>query len=169
MLIQFYRHLHSGDWRRASARARLGAPIGDFAGPLLQSRHKRLLRLGSRYQTLPEPELHRLRILAKKMRYAAEAFQSLYKLKPAKKYTTALAAIQDSLGSLNDAFVSRQLLSGLAQRLMVDRGMAAADANLLQGLVLGWQTARIDRDLEGFKGVWQNFAEQKRFWSGPKG
>jgi CHAD domain-containing protein len=169
MLIQFYRHLHSGDWRRASARARLGAPVGDFAGPLLQARHKRLLRLGSRYQILPEPELHRLRILAKKMRYAAEAFHSLYKPKPAKKYISALAAIQDSLGSLNDAFVSRQLLNGLAQRLVVDRGMAAAYANLLQGLVLGWQTARIDRDLAGFKDVWQNFAEQKRFWNGTRG
>jgi inorganic triphosphatase YgiF len=169
MLIQLYRNLHSGDWRRASARARLGAPIGDFARPLLQSRHKRLMKLGLRYRTLPEPELHRLRILAKKMRYAAEAFHSLYKPKTTKKYLGSLAAIQDSLGSLNDAFVSRHLLSTLAQRLMVDRGMAAADANLLQGLVLGWQTARIDRDLGGFEQVWQNFAEEKRFWSGPKG
>jgi inorganic triphosphatase YgiF len=168
MLIQLYRHLHSGSWRRASARARLGAPVGDFARPLLQSRHKRLMKLGARYQALPEPELHRLRILAKKMRYAAEAFQSLYKPKAAKKYLGSLTAIQDSLGSLNDAFVSRQLLSGLAQRLMVDRGMAAADANLLQGLVLGWQTARIDRDLGGFQDVWQNFADEKRFWSPPK-
>jgi len=169
MLIQLYRHLHSGNWRRASGRARLAAPVGDFARPLLQSRHKRLMKLGARYRTLPEPELHRLRILAKKMRYAAEAFHSLYKPKPAKKYIGALAAIQDSLGSLNDAFVSRHLLSGLAQRLMVDRGMAAADANLLQGLVLGWQAARIDRDLAGFQDVWQNFADEKRFWNEAKG
>ena len=169
MLIQFYRHLHSGDWRRASGRARLGAPIADFARPLLQSRHKRLLKLGARYQALPENELHRLRILAKKMRYAAEAFHSLYKPKAAKKYLTSLATIQDSLGSLNDAFVSRQLLAGLAQRLMTDRGMAEADANLLQGLVLGWQAARIDRDLNSFQQVWQGFAEEKRFWVGPKG
>jgi inorganic triphosphatase YgiF len=165
MLIQLYRHLHSGGWRRASARARLGAPVGDFARPLLQSRHKRLMKLGARYEMLPEPELHRLRILAKKMRYAAEAFHSLYKAKATKKYIASLAAIQDSLGSLNDAFVSRQLLSGLAQRLMVDRGMAAADANLLQGLVLGWQTARIDRDLGDFAEVWRNFAGEKRFWN----
>lgn len=169
MLIQFYRQLHSGGWRRASARARLGAPVGDFARPLLQSRHKRLMKLGARYKALPEPELHRLRILAKKMRYAAEAFHSLYKPKAAKKYIAALAAIQDSLGSLNDAFVSRQLLSGLAQRLMVDRGLAAADANLLQGLVLGWQTARIDRDLSGFEDVWRSFADEKRFWNDAKG
>jgi inorganic triphosphatase YgiF len=168
MLIQFYRHLHSGGWRRASARARLGAPVRDFARPLLQSRHKRLMKLGVRYQGLPEPELHRLRILAKKMRYAAEAFHSLYKPKAAKNYIASLAAIQDRLGSLNDAFVSRQLLSSLAQRLMIDRGMAAADANLLQGLVLGWQTARIDRDLGGFPDVWQSFADEKRFWSPPK-
>jgi inorganic triphosphatase YgiF len=169
MLIQFYRHLHSGGWRRASARARLGAPVGDFARPLLQSRHKRLMKLGARYEQLPEPELHRLRILAKKMRYAAEAFHSLYKPKVTKKYIASLTAIQDSLGSLNDAFVSRQLLSALAQRLMIDRGMAAADANLLQGLVLGWQTARIDRDLGGFEAVWRKFAEEKRFWSSAKG
>jgi inorganic triphosphatase YgiF len=165
MLIQCYRHLHSGDWRRASGRARLGAPAGDFARPLLQSRHKRLMKLGTRHQALPEPELHRLRLLAKKMRYAAEAFHSLYKPKPTRKYVASLTAIQDSLGSLNDAFVSRQLLSGLAQRLMIERGMAAADANLLQGLVLGWQTARIDRDLGDFAEVWRNFAGEKRFWN----
>jgi inorganic triphosphatase YgiF len=169
MLIQFYRHLHSGDWRRASGRARLGAPAGDFARPLLQSRHKRLMRLGARHRALPEPELHRLRILAKKMRYAAEAFHSLYKPKPTRKYIASLTAIQDNLGSLNDAFVSRHLLSGLAQRLMIEHGMAAADANLLQGLVLGWQAARIDRDLGDFADVWRNFAGEKRFWNGAKG
>ena len=70
----------------------------------------------------------------------------------------------DPVGSLNDAFVGRQLLSGIAQRLMVDHGMAAADANLLQGLVLGWQTAQITRDLEGFRDIWGAFAKQKRFW-----
>ena len=165
MLIQLYRRLHSGDWRRASARARLGAPLRDFARPLLQSRHKRLMRLGARYQALPETELHRLRILAKKMRYAAEAFQSLYRGRGVKRYISALADIQDCLGSDNDAFVSRQVLSGLAQRLVMDQGMAAADANLLQGLVLGWQTARIDRDIAEFRDVWSTFAKQKRFWS----
>jgi len=164
MLLQLYRHLHTGAWRRASARARLGAKVGDFARPLLQMRHKRLMKLGQRADSLPEPELHRLRILAKKMRYGAEAFQCLYKTKAVKKYTTALAGIQDCLGSLNDAFVGRQLLSGIAQRLMVDHGMAAADANLLQGLVLGWQTAQITRDLEGFREIWRTFAKQKRFW-----
>ncbi|HVT50683.1 MAG TPA: CHAD domain-containing protein, partial [Dongiaceae bacterium] len=60
MLLQLYRHLHTGDWRRASARARLGAKVGDFARPLLQSRHKRLMKLGQRAQGLPEAELHRL-------------------------------------------------------------------------------------------------------------
>jgi inorganic triphosphatase YgiF len=164
MLLQLYRHLHTGAWRRASARARLGAKVGDFARPLLQARHKRLMKLGLRADGLPETELHRLRILAKKMRYGAEAFQCLYKPKPVKRYVTALAAIQDCLGSLNDAFVGRQLLSGIAQRLMLDHGMAAADANLVQGLVLGWQTARITRDLEGFQATWRAFAKQKRFW-----
>jgi hypothetical protein len=48
---------------------------------------------------------------------------------------------------------------------VVDHDMAAADANLLQGLVLGWQTARIDRDLAGFDDVWRNFADEKRFWN----
>jgi CHAD domain-containing protein len=124
------------------------------------------MKLGQRAQGLPEAELHRLRILAKKMRYAAEAFQCLYRAKPAKRYLSALGDIQDCLGSLNDAFVGRQLLSGIAQRLMVDHGMAAADANLLQGLVLGWQTAQITRDLEGFRDIWRAFAKQKRFWVG---
>ncbi|HEY4164219.1 MAG TPA: CHAD domain-containing protein [Dongiaceae bacterium] len=166
MLIQLYRHLYVGGWRRASARARLSAPLMDFAGVLLQSRHKRLIRLGERHEKLPEPELHRLRILAKKMRYAAEAFHSLYRAKHAKRYISALAAIQDRLGSLNDAFVSRQLLNALVHRLVLEHGMAPADANLLQGLVLGWQAARIDRDVSEFRDVWRDFATQRRFWNG---
>jgi inorganic triphosphatase YgiF len=166
MLIQLYRHLHVGDWRRASEHARLGAPLEEFAGAVLQVRHKRLVRLGERHGRLPESELHRLRILAKKMRYAAEAFHSLYRPKHARKYISALAAIQDRLGSLNDAFVGRHLLNALVHRLVLEQGMAPADANLLLGLVLGWQVARIDRDLGDFREVWHDFAKQRRFWNG---
>jgi len=165
MLIELYRRLHTSDWRRLSAGARLSAPVRSFATSLLQARHKRLVKLGNRSAALPEAELHRLRLLGKKMRYGSEAFSSLYKPKVARKYVVALAAIQDRLGSLNDAFVSRHVLLGLVQRLIKDRGMSAAEAALLHGTVLGWQTARIERDLADFPEAWRDFAKCKRFWA----
>ncbi len=165
MLLELYRRLHTSDWQRLSAGARLGAPVRNFASSLLQIRHKRLIRLGSRGIDLPENELHRVRLLGKKMRYAAEAFSSLYKPKAARKYVLALSAIQDRLGSLNDAFVSRQVLIDLVQRLVREDQMPAADAALLRGTVLGWQTARIERDLAGFPVAWHEFSKCRRFWT----
>ena len=165
LLIELYRRLHGSNWQRLSAGARLGAPARNFASTLLQARHKRLIKLGGRSAGLPETELHRLRLMGKKMRYASEAFASLYKAKPARKYVTALAAIQDRLGSLNDAFVSRSVLTQLVQRLTREQGMPAADAALLHGTVLGWQTARIERDLADFPDAWRDFAKCKRFWA----
>ena len=165
MLIALYRRLHTSDWQRLSAGARLGAPVRSFATSLLQGRHKRLAKLGSRSATLPETELHRLRLLGKKMRYGAEAFSSLYKPKTARKYVLALAVIQDRLGSLNDAFVSRHVLLNLVRRLVMERDMPAAEAALLHGTVLGWQTARIERDLADFPEAWSDFAKCRKFWS----
>jgi hypothetical protein len=43
--------------------------------------------------------------------------------------------------------------------------MLAADAAMLHGTVLGWQTARIERDLTDFPEAWREFAKCKRFWA----
>ncbi|MGI9595445.1 MAG: CHAD domain-containing protein, partial [Acidimicrobiales bacterium] len=59
-------------------------------------------------------ELHRIRILAKRTRYAAEAVVPAFG-KKAKIFAKALTGIQDVLGELNDAAVAEAWLANLAE------------------------------------------------------
>ncbi len=140
----------------------LDRPAGEFAAELLQRRHKRLRKLGGKHGDLSESGLHKVRLLGKKLRYHGEFFRSLYPRKPTRRYLAALTEIQEPLGSLNDAVVTRHLLSELEQRLGEN---APALATRAVGIVIGWQAARIERDLGHFRAVWESFVEQKPFWA----
>jgi inorganic triphosphatase YgiF len=166
MLLQIYRLLMTDDWRARSAGAQLelDQPVRAFADSWLAKAHKKLVRLGGKRAELSEEELHRLRLRAKKMRYGAQAFASLYRGKRTEKYLFHLANIQDHLGSLNDATVGRQLLVDLIERVTCERSLSATDTSLLQGVVLGWQSSRINHDLGGFRSTWKAFRDQRKFW-----
>ncbi|WP_374652934.1 CHAD domain-containing protein [Dongia sp.] len=166
MLLQIYRQLLTDGWRGRSdgAQGALGLPVHDFADIWLGKAHKRLVKLGGDHAQLSEPELHRLRLLVKKMRYGAQAFASLYRGKRVEKYLLHLGHIQDHLGSLNDAVVGRHLLVELIERLSKERGLSAQDTSALHGVVLGWQSHRIASDLAGFQSTWKAFRAQKKFW-----
>jgi CHAD domain-containing protein len=142
----------------------LSGPVGDFAVAILQKRHKRLRKYGGKHAELSESELHRLRILGKKMRYATEFFRELFPRKAVKRYHAALVEIQETLGSLNDAVVSRQLIAELERRLAVSVPALTPRA---VGVVLGWQAACINRDIDRFRAVWDRFHDTRPFW--PKG
>jgi triphosphatase len=167
LLLQAYRLLLTGEWRGKSqeSAAILDRPVRGFASALLAKRHKRLLRLGGAHAELSEADLHRLRLLAKKMRYAGQAFASLYSDKRTKRYLMHLGAIQEHLGSLNDAVVGRHLLVDLTRQLQSERAMPEGEVKLLEGVVLGWQSRRIAIDLADFPRTWEAFLKQKKFWS----
>ena len=156
--------LESGGWSPSMPpeRTMLDEPVAALAAPLLQRRHRRMRKLGGKHGDLPEPDLHELRLRGKKLRYLAEFFRTLYAPKPARRYLAALSEIQEALGSLNDALVSRQLLSELEGRLGAS---APALGTRGVGIVLGWQAARIEQDLGRFRGVWESFLAQKPFWA----
>ncbi len=61
----------------------------------------------------PEVELHAVRILAKRVRYAAEAVSPAVG-RDARKFAKGAAAIQDSLGDLHDSVVAAQWLEHAA-------------------------------------------------------
>lgn len=166
MLLQIYRQLLTGGWRTqaADALSTLDIPARDFADAWLGRAHKRLVRLGGEHAALSEAELHRLRLLGKKMRYGSQAFASLYRTKRTEKYLLHLGAIQDHLGSLNDAVVGRHLLVDLIGRLGRERGLSQQETGQLEGIVLGWQSHRIAQDLAGFQETWEAFRAQKKFW-----
>jgi triphosphatase len=166
MLLQIYRLLLTDEWRGRSAVAQFGLNLTAkaFASSWLSRAHKRLVRLGGEHAALSETELHRLRLLGKKMRYGAQAFASLYDSKRTDRYLLHLTAIQDHLGSLNDAVVGRHLLVDLIRQLTETKGWGASETNLLHGIVLGWQSHRISNDLGGFRATWEAFRIQRKFW-----
>ncbi len=171
MLLHIYRQLLTEDWRGRAAVAQFGLnqPARTFANKWLNRSHKRLMRLGGEHAALSETELHRLRLLGKKMRYGAQAFASLYDSKRTDKYLAHLSAIQDHLGSLNDAVVGRHLLVNLTKELASAPGWGSNESNLLHGIVLGWQSHRISSDLGGFRTTWEGFRAQRKFWSKANG
>ena len=103
----------------------------------------------------PIAELHRVRLLAKRARYAAEAVTPVYG-RDAKRFGAALAELQDLLGDMNDAEQLANWLTTAAPHL------EPADA-----FVAGRLVARLDARIEGYRHEWQaSFAraEQRSVW-----
>jgi inorganic triphosphatase YgiF len=140
----------------------LEQPIADFAKRTLNRRYRKLRSIGGKRADLPEHELHRLRIAGKKLRYIAEFFRGIFPKKSTAKFIRALEDVQDQLGSLNDALVSRQLLLSLEGR--IENASDIAAARHASGLILGWQAARVDRDLVDFQTTWRKLRGRRPFW-----
>jgi triphosphatase len=168
LLLRCYLWLVTGSWATTDG-ANLDRSVGDFAATILQKRHRRLCKLGGKRAELSEPELHRLRLTTKKQRYVAEFFRELYPRKATGKYIAALAAIQEVLGSLNDALVSRHLVEELERFLADVPSLGPTAAARGAGVVLGWQADRIAHDLKRVPSVWKDFLERKAFWPRPEG
>ncbi len=79
-------------------------------------------------------QLHRLRIVLKRLRYGLDFFASLWPQKIS-EYSHALAELQESLGAINDAAMGNRLLGEVAGD---DPGLAAARA-----FTAGWHAPRI--------------------------
>ncbi|MCA1646647.1 MAG: CHAD domain-containing protein [Chloroflexi bacterium] len=75
------------------------------------------------------PVLHKARIAAKRVRYAAEFFEAVYG-KPAKRLVKRLVSLQDLLGELQDGVVSRQRIHRAVQ---TEAGAWPAETSLALG------------------------------------
>jgi len=108
--------LHGRQWRAGAGLPEddpLAQPALDGLVPLIR---KALKRLRKRIGALDEndaPARHRVRIAAKKARYAAEFFRELLPKKEVKAYIKCLSGVQDRLGHLNDLAVAARLLPEL--------------------------------------------------------
>ncbi|QBE66736.1 CYTH and CHAD domain-containing protein [Pseudoduganella lutea] len=149
LILQLNGWFYGRQWRAGGALpadSPLRQRARDAMAPLLEKAQRRLRK---RIEALDEndaPARHRVRIAAKKARYAAEFFHDLLPAKAAKPYIRALSALQDKLGLLNDLAVAGTLFDELEQRGPTDdlkegltyaRGyvnaMAAAESHHLGG------------------------------------
>jgi CHAD domain-containing protein len=103
-----------------------------------------------------DADLHRIRIRAKRVRYAAEAVAPMVG-KKALRFAAAAAALQDTLGELQDAAVAHAWLDQAAQ----DHPAVAFTAGQLAGLEL----VRADAARSGWGTPWQKLSRDKlRSW-----
>ena len=100
----------------------------DESGPTLTSAaqrrlarlHRRLFESAAFFVALPVEEQHRVRIRAKRLRYALDLFAVALPAKPTARYVEKLADLQDQLGALNDAVVAASLVPRASRGAGVD-------------------------------------------------
>src|SRR5262249_40218517 len=110
--LEIARWLEGGQWRTPQddlLRDRGDVPIEVSAADQLTRRFKKIRKLGKMLTRLDARRRHKLRIQAKKVRYASEFFAGLFPGKKAskrrEKFLSALEDVQDCLGDLNDIAV----------------------------------------------------------------
>lgn len=93
--------------------------------------HRRIVSDWNAFDGLDEAGLHALRKHIKRQRYAVEFFAPVLRRRKVERYLTALTAIQDRMGELNDLFVAR------------DRYQSLVVSEPAAWFALGWLAARI--------------------------
>jgi CHAD domain-containing protein len=118
-------------------------PIEMFASEQLARRWRQIRKKGRMLAQLDARSRDKLRIQAKKLRYATEFFSSLFASKRAmkrrKQFLPTLERLQDALGDLNDIAVHEKRIASIGirrQRLNPSRVFAA-------GLLIGREDARM--------------------------
>src|SRR5262249_31437492 len=122
--------IEAGDWTRSTddpTRLLREQPTAPAAAAELRRRWKKVLKAGAQLDELEPPRRHKMRIQAKKLRYASEFFAGAFPGKKAmrrrKEFVAGLEKLQDALGDLNDITVHE----GLSER----SGRAASRRHLL--------------------------------------
>jgi len=161
LLLALGAWINAETWLEAfddTQNAEIQRPVSGFAQTVLDAALKRVRKRGRHFANLAPPELHRLRIAAKKLRYATEFFAPLHDGKNARDYQGALACLQDALGSYNDAVK----MTSFADR--ASRGLRGAAANEARGIMLGWSAGIQSAGTRHLKRVWKEFRAAEPFW-----
>lgn len=146
-LTRWVENRHWHDSESTTQRKQRKNRLPDFADTVLAHYRHSLVKQGKWLPEATARKRHKVRIAAKKMRYATEFFQSLYKAKARAPFVAALVDLQDVLGKLNDAASAGRLLQelpainpALSESAGYIRGYLAAAMRHEQGTVFQlWQ------------------------------
>jgi len=106
-------------WDEPKNQAARNQTIMEFAAHVLELRWRKLKHRGRHLDRLSSEEHHRIRIDAKKMRYASEFLSSLMAdprhRRRHKMFIAALESLQTRLGDLNDVQTEHEIVARLAR------------------------------------------------------
>ena len=147
-------------------RDRGDLPIASFAADELTRRWRKVYKKGKALAQLDALSRHKLRIQAKKLRYALEFFASLFASKRAvkrrKQFLSALERLQDGLGDLNDIAVHEKRITAMAIRRQ--RSRSTLTRAFAAGLLTGREDARIESAMAAATEAYAGLSKIKPFW-----
>jgi triphosphatase len=129
--------LEAEPWRAGDAPAQ---PLVSFARRSLERTHAKLLKRARRIDWRDVERRHAVRIALKRLRYGCDFFAPCFSPRAVPPYLARLAALQDTLGQLNDIAVARVLLDELAaeNELSVRRRLARRERELIASAAKDW-------------------------------
>jgi inorganic triphosphatase YgiF len=163
--------LEVGRWTNSTdplLRERLAESIDVAARAQLDRRSKKLRKRGRSLSQLDANQRHRLRIQAKKLRYATEFFETLFTgqgdQKRRKAFGVAVRELQDSLGDLNDIAVHGDRTTAIAENSAA-RSTEPLQRAFAAGLVMGHEGAREAAVLARAERAYKRFRRARNFWN----
>ena len=159
--------LETGEWTAPHddlLRDRGASPIAVFADEQLSLRRRKIRKRAKSFAKLDARRRHKLRIQAKKVRYATDFFGSLFSEKRSDKrrikFLAALESVQDCLGDLNDIAVHESMISAAGMR----RRPSSRNKAFAAGLLTGREDARVDAVTAAAEDALDQFAKTKPYW-----
>jgi CHAD domain-containing protein len=137
----------------SAPEASTAAPAVEVAPVLIAKAARRVRRWGEQIGAqASEGDLHRLRILFKRLRYTCEFFADLF----GEEFRAAVARVvpfQDCLGALQDAVVALRVLAGHAETVAA-AGRPAVDDMLVLGALMQVQREVVARQRGELERLW---------------
>ncbi len=155
LLLRLAIWLHGPYWQQ---HAYAGLHARDFASAYLTELAGKFEQAGKQLESFDAAKLHAMRIQAKKLRYSAEFFATLYGKHKSEQYLAALGAVQEVLGQINDDAVAQRLLDELAVTHMM------SGQNDAIALGKGWVAHDLSQQLRALQDTVRNFNKQNLFW-----
>jgi CHAD domain-containing protein len=128
------------------------------------------LKAGAQLRELDPQRRHKMRLQAKKLRYASEFFAGAFPGKKAarrrQRFVAGLEKLQDALGELNDIAVHAGLTEQLVdvQDARDKQREGRAKKAFAAGRLSGHEEARIASVLKDAERAYRGFSQVKPFW-----
>jgi triphosphatase len=162
--------LEAGGWqepRKTLLRERCEEPIEVAARAQLTRRWKKIKKRGRRLAKLDPQARHKLRIQAKKLRYATEFYGTVFPGKrPEKRHAAFLSALkqmQDCFGDLNDIFMHEKLITGIGKASIAQSAKPSRRV-FTAGLLTGLEEARFKPILTAAEHAFGAFQKLRPYW-----